>query len=295
MSGQTDAKALKGRTGDEAREFGSSAGRAWIGLRIRGARSRNPYSAGGTYPLTFLKTCYSATCLEPTRVRNSRIHALEGTMVSILIVAEVRLYREGLKLALARKSGIKVVGTCDRLADIHAAIQELRPDIILLDMLIADGVLVLDELKHYREPPKIIAIGVNDDDPEIVACAELGISGLLQRNASLDDLVTTLKCAMRGEFWCTPRATAAIAHRVANLSGSREATEPTAPLTTREMQIVTLIDHGLSNKDIARRLEIKVATVKNHVHHVLDKLQVRRRGEAVAHLRRNGLIRPFMC
>ena len=216
-------------------------------------------------------------------------------MISVFIVAEVRLYREGLKLALARKSGIKVVGTCDRLAGMHASIQELRPDIILLDMLIADGVLALDELKHHRESPKIIAIGVSDDDPEIVACAELGISGLLQRDASLDDLVSTLKCAVRGEFWCTPRATAAIARRVANLSGSREATEPTAPLTTREMQIVTLIDHGLSNKDIARRLEIEVATVKNHVHHVLDKLKVRRRGEAAAHLRRNRLIPPFMC
>ena len=94
-------------------------------------------------------------------------------MISVFIVAEVRLYREGLNLALARKSGIKVVGTCDRLGDMHASIQELRPDIILLDMLVADGVLVLDELKRDREPPKIIAIGVSNDDPEIVALTEL--------------------------------------------------------------------------------------------------------------------------
>lgn len=212
-------------------------------------------------------------------------------LISVLIVAEVRLYRDGLVLALRQESGIEIVSVCRHLVEACAEIRRLRPDIVVLDMLMDDCLSVLRSLHVAQPSARIVAIGVSEDENEIVTCAEFGICGLVHRDGTLRELVTTLKCAMQGEFWCSPRAAAAIARRVVTLSSSGHEQQSNSPLTARETQVVGLIDHGLSNKDIARKLGIEVATVKNHVHNVLDKLKVRRRGQAAAELRRHAASR----
>jgi DNA-binding NarL/FixJ family response regulator len=104
-------------------------------------------------------------------------------------------------------------------------------------------------------------------------------------DAAADDVGAILASAMRGEFLCSPRAAATLCHHVALLSRSAHADSSATSLSKRELQIAGLIDRGLSNKEIARRLGIQAATVKNHVHNILDKLKVHRRGEAAACLR----------
>jgi DNA-binding NarL/FixJ family response regulator len=121
---------------------------------------------------------------------------------------------------------------------------------------------------------------------ELLRFAEAGIAGYVTRTASSADLVTAIESADRGEAVCSPRAAAALLDHVANLAA--DAAEPDGALTARELEILALIDEGLSNKEIAGRLFISVPTVKSHVHNILRKLGASRRGQAAARVRAGG-------
>src|SRR5262249_26135221 len=116
--------------------------------------------------------------------------------------------------------------------------------------------------------------------------AEAGIHGYVTRDGSVNDVVVAIQSAVRGEVACSPRVAALLFQRVATLSEATHGVQARPMLTRRELEIAGLITEGLSNKEIARSLRISSATVKNHVHNVLEKLQIRRRGEAAARLRR---------
>jgi DNA-binding NarL/FixJ family response regulator len=109
------------------------------------------------------------------------------------------------------------------------------------------------------------------------------------RDGTVDDLVATIESASRGELRCSAKIAAALLRRVADLATERDISKTNARLTRREQENACLVEEGLSNKEIAARLFIEVATVKNHVHNILEKLQVRTRGEAAAAVRRRGL------
>jgi len=107
----------------------------------------------------------------------------------------------------------------------------------------------------------------------------------------MEELLTTLRTASRGEVRCSPRIAGLLVGRVAALTGSSSQPGDNLPLTRRQRDIVAFIERGLSNKEIAIRLGIGVATVKNHVHYLLRKLQVHRRGEVAAVARGFALLR----
>jgi DNA-binding NarL/FixJ family response regulator len=130
---------------------------------------------------------------------------------------------------------------------------------------------------------KVIAFAVSEIEDDLIACIEAGIAGFVTRDASIDDLAQSIMNALRDEVICPPRIAGLLFKRVAALS---EAGTPNVQmLTRREREIAELLNEGLSNKEIARNLRIGSATVKNHVHNILEKLHVRRRGEAAARLR----------
>ena len=214
-------------------------------------------------------------------------------MISVFIVAEVRLYREGLAAVLGYREGIRIAGSSALQNGVCAQIAAAGPDVVLFDMLTSENISFLRQLISTDGIPKVVALAVSDFDSDVVACVEFGASGLVGREASLDELVATLQCAMRGELLCSPRAAAAMARRVV-VAGTAAAPETLLEgrLTARELQIARFIDDGLSNKEIATHLGIELPTVKNHIHHLLSKLQVRRRGEAAAQMRRCGALNP---
>ena len=159
------------------------------------------------------------------------------------------------------------------------------PDIVVLDMTRHGN---LDCAKRLAEPPpsgKVVAFGVVGTDAEVVALATAGVAGYLRHDAAIEDVAAVLASALRDELLCSPRDAATLCHRVATLSRDGREGPRAAVLSKRELQIASLIDRGLSNKEIARRLGIQATTVKNHVHNILDKLNVHRRGEAAACLR----------
>jgi DNA-binding NarL/FixJ family response regulator len=206
-------------------------------------------------------------------------------MISVFVVATVRLYQDGLTHALDRRPHIEVLGAAADRDEAVRRITELHPDIVLVDV---ESPLRLDGVRRISEVAPgigIVALAVPETEDEILRCAEAGIAGYVTRAGSLDDLVTTLESVARGETICTPRIAARMLSRLGVLAARPPAEPDLSHLTPREREVVGLIEGGLSNKEIASELQIELPTVKNHVHRILEKLQVRRRGEAAARVR----------
>jgi two-component system nitrate/nitrite response regulator NarL len=203
------------------------------------------------------------------------------SMPQVYIVSDVRLHREGLLAMLAQHRRLKVRGAgCSR--EVMTQIADLRPEVLLLD-LTANGSLSIPRRAMQILPAlRVVAFAVSEVEADIFACAEAGICGYVRQDGSLEDLVAAVLRALKGELVCSPRMAALLFRRVADLSRGQSATLSAAPLTRREREIAELVAGGLANKEIARKLHLGPATIKNHVHNILQKLNIRRRGEIAA-------------
>jgi two-component system, NarL family, nitrate/nitrite response regulator NarL len=184
----------------------------------------------------------------------------------VALVVETRLFRDAVARVLPRY-GLAVV---DRAAD---------PDVILVDVTGGARIGLLRELAAAESDPPVLAIGVRDADRTVLACIEAGAVGYVLQDASLDELADAAHRAVRDEPLASPHVIATLMRRVAVLS-QNSPPGTVGELTSRELEVVELIEQGLSNKEIAAQLSIAVTTVKNHVHSILEKLKVHRRGEA---------------
>lgn len=205
----------------------------------------------------------------------------------IFIAAEVRLYREGLARVLKHDFGLAVVGTAGSVEETLARAPASRPLLALLDLSLLAELPSVRTFRALLPETKVVALAVPEMEYHVLACAEAGVAGYVPREASVDELVRTLKKVARGE---TPRSSGIAAGLLRGVGEAKErdTQEPTQALTPRETEVLALVGHGLSNKEIAQRLFIEVATVKNHVHNILEKLGVHRRGQAAARARALG-------
>ncbi len=191
----------------------------------------------------------------------------------VALVVESRPYRDALARTLPRY-GLTVV---DRSED---------PDVLLVDVALG-GVGSLRDAAATAQGVRVLAVGVRDIDREVLSCIEAGAIGYVVLDASLDDLAEAAHRAVRDEPLASPHVIATLMRRVAALSeGGAQAS--VGGLTSRELEVAELIEQGLSNKEIAAHLSIAVTTVKNHVHSILEKLNVHRRGEAASLVRNSG-------
>ena len=204
----------------------------------------------------------------------------------IFILSDVRLFREGLMWSLSHQPDIEIIEALAPSPGAIAQITESDAVALLLDITMPGAVDVCRDLNRQAPGIKVIAFAVNEVDYELVTCAEAGIDGYVTRDGSVNDVVVAIQSAVRGEVACSPRVAALLFQRVASLSEATRGAQAGPMLTRREREIAGLIAEALSNKEIARSLRISSATVKNHVHNILEKLQIRRRGEAAARLRR---------
>jgi DNA-binding NarL/FixJ family response regulator len=204
----------------------------------------------------------------------------------VLVVASVALYREGIASSLAARGGFDILGSVASFAEARLVIATRPPDAMVIDAGAQRSFDFIQRLRIEAPSARIIAFGIEDCETDILACAEAGVSGYLLREGSMDDLAGVIVGAMRGEVACPPRVTASLFRRLASLAGSRDLLPGRwVSLTDREREVLSLLDAGLSNKQIATELHIELSTVKNHVHRVLEKLQVKSRSAAVATLR----------
>jgi len=217
----------------------------------------------------------------------------------VLVAGQVRLYREGLAQAFGRVDGYDVVATASTAAEVVQLAEHLLPDVILLDLGLPQLGPLVRELADRS--CNVVVLGVNEADDAILLLIEEGIAGYVTRDGSIADMFAVVDSAARGESVVSPRVVAGMMRRLATLTRERRSIQGPATLTSREREIALLIDEGLSNRDIALRLHIELPTVKNHVHNILEKLKVHRRGEAAARIRavsirtggrRSNVVRP---
>jgi DNA-binding NarL/FixJ family response regulator len=206
--------------------------------------------------------------------------------IRVVVLADVRLYREGLARVLSGREGLVVAGSGPADGDGFELVALLLPDVVLMEARAAYATPMVRDLATLAPAVAVVAYGLVEEDSEAVQCAEAGVAGYISQDASEEELVSTVLAVTRGEFRCSPRVSALLMRRVSALADERRAPSEARELTLREREIVRLIDQGLSNKEIARRLGIGLSTVKSHVHNVLEKLRVERRVQAAAHVRR---------
>jgi two-component system, NarL family, nitrate/nitrite response regulator NarL len=208
----------------------------------------------------------------------------------VLILAEVGVHRDALAGSLGGDGRIDVEVAVD-LEEALAALEEVRPQIVLVDMPMPAGANAVRALVSAAPQAKVVAVEVSAAESDVIALAEAGAAGYVTREASTEDLVAAVEAASRGEVLCSPGIAGTLLRRVGTLARERRPEPMEGPLTARELDVLRLIDEGRSNKEIARALSIELPTVKNHVHSILEKLDVHRRTAAVAHARRLGLLR----
>ena len=211
--------------------------------------------------------------------------------IRVFIADDNRLLREGLVFMLAEQENIEVVGAAESGDRALEKIKELQPDVALVDISMPDkdGLDVTRALHDNLPAVKVIIMGMPDLTDEIMACIEAGATGYILKEASFEYLVESIRSVYRGESFCSPRMAASLFSRVAELVGER-IPESSVNLTPREVEIINKIAEGLPNKEIARQLFIEEQTVKNHVHNILDKLQLHNRLEAVQYARERKLL-----
>ena len=197
-------------------------------------------------------------------------------------MSRIRLHRDGLAGAL-RGEGLAVTAAppgpdCLRRAQ--------RADVVVLEADGTAGAAFARELAVAAPGARVVALGVVEDDRPILAYAGAGVAAFVAPEHSLGELLAAVWAVQRGETRCTPRVAAILLRGLAARPPPVATAARGTHLTSREREVLELIDQGLPNKQIARQLGIELPTVKNHVHNILAKLDASGRGEAAARMRR---------
>jgi two-component system, NarL family, nitrate/nitrite response regulator NarL len=219
-------------------------------------------------------------------VATSKVNELLKSMstaipLRLMIVGDTRLYCDGVAHLLCQDERFVILCVAYSVAEALDRLASASPDTALIDIGMMGGCKLIRAVTHDRPEIHVVALGVDESQENIILCAEAGAAGYVPRTASVEDLVAVLESAHHGELRCSARVAGALLKRVATLA-AMAGTSPLSgahDLTQREREITDLIALRLSNKQIARRLGIECATVKNHVHNILSKLNVRRRNE----------------
>lgn len=202
-----------------------------------------------------------------------------GDLIRVMLVGDVRLSREGIAALIAGRGGIEVTAQ----GSPGAEIADGAADVVVVDASGQEGIRAARCAAEATDAP-IVVLGAPAEEDEVIELAEMGVIGFLEREADLEDLMAGIESAAREEASFSPRIGTVLLRRI-NSGGARRESRELAVLTLREREVVHLVAEGLTNKEIAQRLCIEVATVKNHVHNILEKLEVDGRSEAVARLK----------
>jgi DNA-binding NarL/FixJ family response regulator len=219
------------------------------------------------------------------------------TPIRVLLVDDQPMIRTGFQLILEAESDIVVVGEA---GDGAAAIQNarsLRPDIILMDIRMprVDGIQATAKICAENRVSKIIILTTFDLDEYVVDALRSGASGFLVKDGPAQSLIEGIRAVARGDAIISPQVTRRLITRFADLPAPRPAGPVPATLsdlTERELDVLAAVSRGLSNAEIARELTLSEATVKTHVAHILEKLGVRDRVQAVIMAYESGFVSP---
>jgi DNA-binding NarL/FixJ family response regulator len=204
-------------------------------------------------------------------------------MISVLLVDDQTLVRQGVRSLLDLSDEIRVVAEASDGAQALEMIPTVKPDVVLLDMRMPNmsGLDVLNALREKPDVPPIIILTTFDDDQLVLAGMKAGAKGYLLKDVSLEQLVEAVKAVAAGGSLVAPVVTQRLLSGLKNMQNDFASLDRPDPLTDRETEILRLMASGYSNKEIANSLGVAEGTVKNHVSNILSKLGVRDRTRAV--------------
>ena len=210
--------------------------------------------------------------------------------IRILLVNEIRLMGNVIAAALEDEPDIKVVGCATSTDEAMKIVQEKEVDVALVSTRLPDqGALKLTNAITNAVPEtKVLALGLTEEKKRVLRYVEAGATGYILKDDSLDDLIKNVRAAADDKGIVSPKIAAAMMERLSDLaqmfSDVENSVTDEAELTPREMEVLQLLGEDLTNQQIAEQLVIEVGTVKNHVHSILEKLNVSSRGEAATYL-----------
>ncbi len=218
-------------------------------------------------------------------------------MIRVLIADDHPIVRDGLKKLLALEDDIEVVGEAGDGREVLERVQELEPDVLLLDLRMPnlDGLSALQALQQANRSTKVIVLTASEDKNEFVQAMKLGCSGIVLKQTAPDLIIKSIRKVNSGEIWLDSHTTAAVMRQFSSPSdlaaagGQGGKSRERSPLSTREREIVGLVAQGYKNKEMAEKMFISEQTVKNHLHNIFDKLGVSDRLELALYAIHKGL------
>ena len=212
-------------------------------------------------------------------------------MITVVIVDDQELMRAGFRLILEAAGDIRVVGEAGDGASALDVVRSANPDVVLMDIRMPrlDGVEATRRLRDHR----VIILTTFDHDEYIVEALRAGASGFLLKDAPPDELVRAVRVVAAGDALLAPTVTRRLLDRVVpRLSAAPDSSAALSLLTEREREVLHLLARGKSNSEIGEVLHISETTVKTHVSHLLEKLDLRDRVQAVVFAYETGLVEP---
>jgi DNA-binding NarL/FixJ family response regulator len=211
-------------------------------------------------------------------------------MISVALIEDNRLVREGIAALLNQLPDLKVVAGGSS-AD-TALLRQVNPHVVLLDLGLRNGdsLRVAEKVKKEFPESKVIVMDLLPVHEDIVEFVNAGVSGFIMKDATLDDLVHTIRSVAAGAHVLPPQMAGTLFSQIARdaVTRGRPAALEAVRMTPREREVINLIAEGLSNKEIASRLHIATHTVKSHVRNVMEKLMLHTRLQIAAYAHRDG-------
>jgi DNA-binding NarL/FixJ family response regulator len=206
--------------------------------------------------------------------------------IRVLIADDHAVVRQGLRMFLSLDDDLEVVGEASDGSEAVSRAKDLRPDVVLMDMLmpVMDGVAATAAIRESLPDTEVIALTSVLDDSSVVSAVKAGAIGYLLKDTNADELRRAIKAAAAGQVQLSPEAAARLVREV------RTPVIPASNLSEREVEVLRLIAGGKANKEIAAELNIGEKTVKTHVSSILNKLGVQSRTQAALYATQSGLV-----
>jgi DNA-binding NarL/FixJ family response regulator len=207
----------------------------------------------------------------------------------ILLVDDHAVFCDGLKTVLGLQPDLEVVGSCGSVREAVEGARALQPDVVLLDVHLPDGsgLDAAASIKRERPTTQVVILTSDDDEAVLRAALRAGVTGYLSKHEASNQVIECVRSAARGEALIAPYMLARLLHGLQR--HEQEAKSP-APLTPKELQVLTLLAQGQDNERVARTLRMSPNTVRTHVQNILAKLKVHSKLEAVSLAVRRGWV-----
>ncbi len=205
--------------------------------------------------------------------------------MNIIVLTPVRLLGDGLAACFSSRPDMRAIAVVNDLASLRDKLSTTETHVVLID--VTQGVDLFDVRGIASEWPDVplVALGLTEQRQEVIRCGRAGFAGYVARDASIDELCNSLSEIVAGRLACPPEIAGGLLRALFHRESSSGESDVDLALTRRESEVLELLGRGFSNKEIGAELCLSVATVKHHVHHILEKLKLERRAQAMRRVR----------